>query len=49
MIGIGVSPSLLALLRAPDAQSPDDVLWVYEGRPITRSVIHVLVRYRLAR
>ena len=49
MIGIGLSPSLSSALGLLNAASPDDVLWVYQGRPITREVIHVLVRYRLAR
>lgn len=48
MIGIGVSPSLSAALGLLNEASSTEVLFVYQGRAITRDVIAVLVRYRLA-
>lgn len=49
MIGVGITLALSAGLGLLNASAPDDVLWVYQGRPITREIVYVLVRYRIAR
>ncbi|HEY7823742.1 MAG TPA: hypothetical protein VIG24_12950 [Acidimicrobiia bacterium] len=49
MIGIGITPALSAGLGLLNASAPDDVLFWYQGRPITRELVYVLVRYRIAR
>lgn len=43
-LGIGIGPLLRAL--KPD---PAEVLFLYQGKPITRELFKILVRYRIAR
>ncbi|UXO93817.1 hypothetical protein Pan1_102 [Pseudanabaena phage Pan1] len=49
MIGVGVTPSLSGALGLINGTKPDDVVLVTsDGRQITRDLVKILVRYRVA-